>query len=377
MKIGIDARMYRSGVAGIGRYSQNLIKNLLAIDRDDEFVLFMTKEDKKELAFSRPNYFIENCKLKIVICNIPHYSLAEQIKFPKIIENEKLDLMHFLNFNYPVSYKGKFVVTIHDLTLLFYPDTAKRTNFLKQSAFKYTMKKACQNSAQIIAVSENTKKDIIDQFQIPKSKIQIIYEAADDKIFTPVTKTELDHFKQKHHLKTPVILAVGQFRPHKNLPGLIEAFENLRQEIPSKLIILGQPDPKHTRLYEAIDKTKAKNDILMPGFVTDKELALWYRIASVFVFPSLYEGFGLPGLEAMATGTPVVASKQSCLPEIYQNAALYFDPFNSQDIADKIKEVITNKSLRDKLIQNGLQVSRQYSWEKTARETLKLYNNLN
>jgi len=367
--------MYRSSVAGIGRYSQNLIKNLLEIDSENQYILFMTSADAEEyqkgLLKASLKYQNDNVKIKIV--DIPHFTLAEQTKLPKILEREKLDLMHFLNFNYPVSYKGKFITTIHDLTLLFYPETAKKTNFIKKNAFRFVMKKACQNSAKIIAVSESTKKDIIKTFKINSEKIKVIYEASDDKTFAQTTKEDLERLKEKYNLKTPVILTVGQFRPHKNLPALVEAFSKLRKEIPSKLVILGKPDSKHTRLYEAIDKDKVKNDILLPGFVDNKELALWYKIASVFVFPSLYEGFGLPGLEAMMVGTPVVASNQSSLPEIYQDAALYFDPFNLEDISAKIKEVMTDKNLRDKLIQNGLRVSRQYSWKKTAEETLKLY----
>jgi glycosyltransferase involved in cell wall biosynthesis len=369
MKIGIDARMYRSSVAGIGRYSQNLIKNLLEIDNKNQYVLFMTPADAEEIRKKK----IETRNTKIVETNISHFSLAEQTKLPKILEKEKLDLMHFLNFNYPVRYKGKFISVIHDLTLHFYPETAKKTNFLKRAAFSYVMKKACQNSAKIVSVSESTKKDILKIFHIDSKKIKTIYEAADDKIFKTTSESAIESLKQKYHLDFPVILTVGQFRPHKNLPGLIEAFGKLRKEMPAKLVILGKQDPKHTRVYEAIDKTKAKSDIVMPGFVTDEELSLWYKAASVFVFPSFYEGFGLPGLEAMMAGAPVVASNQASLPEVYQDAALYFDPFNTADIAAKIKEVILNKKLQEKLIENGRKISRKYSWKKTAEETLDLY----
>ncbi|MCL5406907.1 MAG: glycosyltransferase family 4 protein [Patescibacteria group bacterium] len=367
MKIGIDARMYRSTVAGIGRYSQNLIKNLLALDKNNEYILFMTLADKKEFE----NYFIENSlkienyKLKIVVVDIPHFSLAEQTKLPKILEKENLDLMHFLNFNYPMRYKGKFITTIHDLTLLFYPQAAKDMNLIKHLGFRLVMKKACQNATKIIAVSKTTKKDIIKKFKVPNEKIAVIYEAADDP-------TSLRHVAElrgasKKNADKPIILYVGQFRRHKNLKGLIEAYQILKQELPCKLVILGKKENLN------LDISSLKDDIVMPGFVSDEDLKMWYKTASVFVMPSFYEGFGLPGLEAMMAGTPVVASRTGSLPEIYQDAALYFDPFNSRDIAAKIKEVIINKNLHDKLIQNGLRISRVYSWKKTAEETLKLY----
>lgn len=363
MKIGIDARMYRSSVAGIGRYSQNLIKNLLILDKDNEYILFMTDDDFQE--FKNPKSKIqnpnENPNVKIQITNIPHFSLAEQTKLPKILEKENLDLMHFLNFNYPVRYRGKFITTIHDLTLLFYPQAAKDMNFVKHFGFRYVMKKACQDATKIIAVSGTTKKDIIKKFKVSGDKINVIYEAADDQVFSGHDYALSD---------PPQILYVGQFRRHKNIKGLIEAFKILRKELPCKLVLLGKKENLD------IDISSVKNDILMPGFVSDEDLKIWYKTASVFAMPSFYEGFGLPGLEAMMAETPVVASKAGSLPEIYQDAALYFDPFNSKDIAVKIKEVITNKNLHDKLIQNGLRISRVYSWTKTAEETLELYKQL-
>lgn len=381
MKIGIDARMYRSSVAGIGRYSQNLIKNLLEIDRDDEFVLFMTLEDKKEFEKLKieNSIKIKNCKLKIV--NIPHYSLAEQTKLPGIIAKEKLDLMHFLNVNYPVRYKGKFIVTIHDLTLLFYPQTARDTNFFKQSAYKYTMKKACQNSAKIIAVSKNTKKDIIKAFTfrhgVTSDKIQVIYEAADDKIAqTSNLKPQISNKYQNECLKAnhkPIILYVGQFREHKNVGGLLNAYKILKKEIDCQLVLVGNVSEKYKNI---IDKDTDLRDTVVPGFVTDEELSAWYQEASVFVFPSFYEGFGLPGLEAMQAGTPVVASYASSLPEIYKDAAVYFDPKNPSDMAEKIKMVLQDRKLASNLIIEGKKVAAKYSWRKTAQETLKIYQEI-
>lgn len=360
MRIGIDARLYRSSAAGIGRYSQNLIKNLLELDKENEYVLFMKPDDKQEF----DNWIIENslkidnCKLKIV--DIPHYSLSEQTKLAKIIEKENCDLVHFLNFNHPVRYKGKFIVTIHDLTLLFYPEVAKRTNFIKQAAFRYVFKKACKNSSQIIAVSKNTKNDIIKTFHIAPEKISVIYEAADDK---EINKKGIRKNKEK------IILYVGQFRRHKNIKGLLEAFAILKKEIPAKLVLLGKI-PEDFR----IDSKAILRDTIMPGFVSDEDLAKWYKRADVFVFPSLYEGFGLPGLEAMQAGLPVVSSNKSSLPEVYGNAALYFDPLNPKEIADKIKLVLSDSKIREKLVERGRIQAKKYSWKKTAEETLKLYS---
>lgn len=385
MRIGIDARMYRSSVAGIGRYSQNLIKNLLdlpagkaGIDREDEFILFMTDDDYREFknAKAQMSNAKQNPNVKIQITNIAHFSVAEQTKFGKIIENEKLDLMHFLNFNYPVRYRGKFIITIHDLTLYFYPDTAKKSNILKRNAFKYVMKSGCQNALKILADSQSTKNDIIKVFKTPSNKIDVIYFAADDKTFANIDSHQIDALKHKYNINQPVILCVSQFRPHKNLPSLIEAFDLIKKDLDCKLVFLGKPDPKHHRFTSALDNSPNKRDIIMPGFVCDEELAAWYKVATVFCFPSLYEGFGLPGLEAMMAGTAVVSSNTSSLPEIYSDAALYFDPFKIQDIADKLKVAISNEKLRLSLIEKGKIQANKYSWKKTAEETLKIYKSI-
>lgn len=367
MKIGIDARLYRSSAAGIGRYSQNLIKNLLELDKENEYMLFMTPADRQEFK----SHAKQNSNLKIVVTDISHYSLAEQTKLPKILEKEKLDLMHFLNFNHPVKYRGKFIVTIHDLTLLFYPETAKRTNFIKQWGFKYVFKNACQKATRIIAVSESTKKDILKTFNINAQKIKVIYEAADDKSSKDIKTEDIKTLKHKYNIKGPVILYVGQFRRHKNIEGLLKAFEILKKEIPAKLVLIGKI-PEGFR----VDNEAFLSDTLTPGFVSDEELTAWYKIASVFVFPSFYEGFGLPGLEAMTAGTPVVASNRSSLPEIFQDASLYFDPSKPQEIADKMRMVISDKVISDQLIKKGKIQAKKYSWKKTAQETLKIYNSI-
>lgn len=367
MRIGIDARMYRREIAGIGRYSQNLIRNILQLDHDNQYVFFMMQKDADEFK-ETPESHQDN--VKVVITDIGYYSLAEQIKLPGIIRHEKVDLMLFLNFNHPIFYKEKFVTVIHDLTLIKFPTAAKRTNLLKRWAFNYVMRSACQNASKIIAISNHTKQDIEEIFKIDSAKIAVIYEAADDKTILECDSKKVEGIKKKYDIDSPVVLSVGQFRPHKNLPGLVEAFTELRQDIDSKLVLVGKPDPAHRHLIDVVDKSPVKNDIIMPGFVSDEELACWYEIADVFVFPSLYEGFGLPGLEAMQAGLPVVASNNSVLPEIYKSAAIYFDPFKTEEISAKIKEVLESNDLRADLIRKGRVVAQGFTWRKTATQTL-------
>jgi len=371
MKIGIDARMYRSATAGIGRYSQNLIKNLLEIDKVNQYILFMTDEDYRE--FKNLKSQIPNPKqilnFKIQTTNIPHYSLAEQTKLAGIIEREKCDLVHFLNFNHPIRYQGKFIVTIHDLTLFHFPQAAQKTNFIKRWVYAKIMRQAIKNSAKIIVPSQFTKMDVLKFQKLPPEKIAVIYEAAaPEKI-----KNQRSKIRKKYNLSQPIILYVGQFRKHKNIPKLLEAYKILKKEINCQLVLVGQVPEEYRQI---IDNDADLRDTKMPGFISDEEVAAWYQAASVFVFPSLYEGFGLPGLEAMTAGVPVVSSNRTSLPEVYQDAAIYFDPSNPIEIADKIKMVLKNEKLRQRLIKKGKMVAAKYSWRQTASETLKVYEEI-
>ena len=373
MTIGIDARMYRSSVAGIGRYSQNLVENLLKIDKTNRYIFFMTSDDIKEI---NPKSEIRNPKHKVVEANISHYSVSEQTKLLGIIAKENVDLMFFLNTNYPIRYKGKFIVTIHDLTLYFFPDTARKNNFLRRKAFNLVLKSAVKNSAKIITDSLNTKRDILEVYHPDPKKISVIMLAADDKKFAIAPGAISERLKMRYKINSPVILSVGQFRAHKNIPNLVRAFNIVREKMPAKLVLVGKPDPNYRELVERVDKSPVKSDIIMPGFVSDEDLSGWYKLATCYAFPSLYEGFGLPALEAMMAGKAVVCSNRSSLPEVCQDGALYFDPLNIADIADKIEEVLRNKNMREQLAARGKEIANKYSWRKTAEETLKIINSV-
>jgi len=373
MRIGLDARLYRSSAAGIGRYSQNLIQHLLTNDHANEYVLLMTPEDSREFKSQVLGLKNINQKVTIVETEIGHYSVAEQTKLPSLLKKQNCDFWHFLNFNFPIFYRGKFIVTIHDLTLLFYPGRTKNSIFYKM-AYKFIFHQACQKSEKIIAVSKSTEKDIVKVFQTDPQKIKVIYEAADDKTFTEVSPKIINGLRSKFKLdRDPIILYVGQWRPHKNLLGLIRAFEILRTKTKAKLAIVGKIDPAFPEVNLAIDKSPYMSDIIRSGFVSEEDLAGFYKLANVFVFPSFYEGFGLPGLEAMMAGVPVAASNRTSLPEIYGGAASYFNPDDPQEISRKILEIIQNKAFADGLVQKGYCKVKEFSWVKTAEETLSVY----
>lgn len=377
MKIGIDARFWRKSTGGIGRYTRNLVFNLLKMDQKNEYFLFLTPDDIKECDLEAKN-------LKKIVVPIPHYTLAEQIKLPFIFKKYNLDLIHFTNFNHSLLYPGKFVVTIHDLTMSFFPVGRKQKSFLRRAAYNLTLKHAVKKASAVIAVSKSTKKDIVKHLGADPKKVFITYEGVEEEWKNSefrIRNLESEKILNKYNIKKPYILFISQWRPHKNIERLIEAYEILQlttsnQQLTTlQLVLGGKSDKEFPQIIERVEKAKQKfpNQIIIPGFVTDEDLPILYQNAEVFVFPSLYEGFGLPALEAMTLNCPVVASNTSCLPEILGNAAIYFDPYNPKDIADKIKKVLTDKNFRDNLRNKGKEQVKKYSWEKMAKETLEIY----
>jgi len=336
MRIGIDARFFGPKDKGFGRYTENLIKELGKISNSEmEFFIFLRKDSFNE-------YNPQNKNFHKILADYKWYGFKEQILFPIQIKKYKLDLMHFTHFNVPILYRKKFIVTIHDLTLRYF-STKKRSlkNFIvysfKQLAYKIVFNYAIKNSQKIIAISEYTKQDILKYYHVSSDKIQVIYEGV-----TGETGSQPQNPK-------PYILYIGNNYPHKNLERLKLAYAKLKEQ--------GLD-------YELLLITK---------FVNEQELDNLYKNASLFVFPSLYEGFGLPPLEAMKRGIPVVSSNTTCLPEILGDAAFYFNPLNIDDMAEKIKKALIDRELREELIKQGFEQIKKYDWQKMARETLEIY----
>ncbi len=374
MRIGIDCRMYSSRFTGIGRYVYELTENLFKIDSKNEYILF----------FNQPEYNLfqsPNPRVKKVLVNAKHYSFNEQTKFLHILNKQKLDLMHFTHFNAPIFYSKPSIVTIHDLTLHFFPGR-KMTTPLHRLAYHITLKSAVKKAKKVITVSKNTKKDLQNLLKVPHAKIEVIYEGVHQK-FHPISSTSAAHkivleTKNKYNLNKPYLLYTGVWRTHKNIPNLLNAFHILKKDhnFDGYLVITGRNDPFYAK--EIIDHArnlKLEKDVIFPGLVPEEDLVPLYNGALLYVFPSLYEGFGLSPLEAMQCGVPVVVSNSSCLPEIcgHENA-LFFNPNDPQDIATKMSQAIKDPQLRQTLITNSLKHVKNFSWQKMAEQTLKVYN---
>lgn len=369
MNILLDGRLYRSSTGGIGRYSRELVKNLLEIDKETQYTLLLTPADAAECNLKAPN-------LKKVVTPITHFSLAEQLQLPAELDRLQPDLVHFLNFNHPLRYTGRFITTIHDLTMTFFPVGRQKIPVLRQ-AYLAVMNHAAQAAVAVIVPSQGVKDDVVKHIGVSANKVQAIYEGADGPKMRKAASTKKDETDQKVlaelGITKPYLLFVSQWRPHKGLGVLIEAFNSLKQELDIQLVITGKPNNQFPAIPAAIEASPYRADIITPGFVSDPVLDTLYADAQLFVFPSWYEGFGLPPLEAMARGVAVAASNTSVMPEILGDGAVYFDPRDAKAMAKRLKKTLADPGQLAELRQKGLAQAKKYSWKKMAEETLALY----
>ncbi|MFC1640629.1 glycosyltransferase family 4 protein [Patescibacteria group bacterium] len=368
--IGIDARAFSTSWTGIGRYLRNLTRELVVIDQPYKFVVFLPPQEMD--SFDAPND-----RVKKVSVDIPHYSWQEQIFFKRYIGREKIDLMHFPHFNIPLTYRKPFVATIHDLTLSFFPGQ-KMTGFVHRIGYQMAIRHAATHSSKVIAVSNNTKRDLEQLMDIDQSKVHVIYESVEfDKYHTNHDPEEIQRVTRSSGIRKPFLLYAGVWRSHKNILGMLEGFRKiLDRGLDYQLVITGKPDPHYPEIQDKIERMNLGNNVVLPGFVSDSELPLLYAGAGLFLFPSFYEGFGLPPLEAMASGTPVVSSNTSAMPEVLNDAVEFFDPYDTEDMARSLEKVLRNQSYQEELRNKGLVHVKQFSWKKMADETLKVYKSV-
>lgn len=369
MRIVLDARFWRHETGGIGRYSRELTRELLALKTDDEFHIVLTPEDQSEFSIDDP-------RVQAHVVTTPYYSYAEQLRLPGFLTSLQADLVHFLNFNQPLFYAGKRVTTIHDLTVKYFPVGRSQVDPIRRAALNATMHRAATSDG-VIAISRSTKADIIRDLRVEPTTIRVIGEAA-DATFAPQSAAAQQTFRSKAGLSQPYILFVNQWRPHKGLPELVRAFEQLKtvHKIPHQLIITGKASPHFSEIQELIHDSPLRADILTPGFVSDDQLPGYYAAAAVVAFPSYYEGFGLGILEAMQSGTPVICSEVSSLPEVAGDAALFVEPRNVEQLVGSLRAVLTQPPLAAALRSRGLKQAARFSWHETARQTYAFYQSV-
>ncbi len=355
--------------AGIGWYCYNLIKQLIRLDNSNEYILIHRRKCN-DVLYSICNELIIPYP-KIIILK---RTLGDNIQLPIKLDKYNFDIIHELSQIPPflIKFDSIKIVTIHDLSALYYPETFGVFTVLSH---RYILPHALKNTDVVITVSYNSKQDIVKLLGFPEDYIEVTYLGVDE-IFKPIN-VEDDFLKKKYNLKEPYILYVGTLEPRKNVPTLLKAFYKLKRRwnIPHKLVIVGKVGWKYHSIFRVVEELELQKYVVFTGYVPREDLPKFYNSADIFVYPSIYEGFGLPPLEAMACGCPVVTTNVSSLPEVVGDAGIKVNPYDVGGLAKAIYDVITDEGLKTTLSKKGLSRAKKFSWEKTARKTLKIYKN--
>lgn len=356
MKIAVDARMLK--MSGIGTYIQNLMKNdcyQIAIGNKADIKAMNKIEEENRIEF--------NSKI---------YGIKEQLKFPyRELKRLKPDVLHVPHYNVPIFYRGTLVVTVHDLTHLVHKEFLP--NRLAYYYAKFMIWLAIKKSKTVFTVSENTKKDILEYFKVNPDKIKVVPLAVGEE-FVKKDRKDIEYLYQKFNIPTDkkILMYVGNLKPHKNLEKLMEAFSLIENKENYRLLLVGKAFEAYNILEEREKQLGIEKYVIRTGIVTKEQLIDLYNLTDLFVFPSLYEGFGLPILEALACGTKVICSNTSSIPEVGGEVVEYFDPYNAEEIKQKI-DVALNKKFDGEKVDSWL---KKFSWEKTAMNHKNVLDNI-
>lgn len=358
MHIAIDARIINSST---GRYIERLLTYLETLDSPHEYSILVLKKDLDYWKPTKSNF-------RVVVADYRQYTFNEQIGFYFFLRKLNADLVHFCMPQQPLLYRGRSVTTVHDLNLIRITENEGMSwpvLKIKQAIFSFLLRTVVKRSTRVITPTHYTRDDLLAFQKVPEQNVIVTYESADlvSKRETPVEQYEGKKF----------LLVVGRAETYKNQRGAIEAHQLLLIAYPQlELVIVGKRDQTSQELEEWTLREGYRN-ITFFGFASDEQLAWLYNHCIVYVFPSFMEGFGLPGLEAMKHGAPVASSNATCLPEVYADAAVYFDPEDHHDMAQKIDTILSNDELRNKLIKKGKKRAATFSWQRMAEETHAIY----
>jgi len=389
MKIGIDIRtLMDNNYSGVSLYTLNLVKEILKQDKENQYILYYNSG--KNIDSKLPNL---GDNVRVVKTKYPNkvfnYILQNIFKYPKIdkliakdlekwrdenIITKNIDIFFSPHFNFTaLSNDCTKVLTIHDLSFLKYPHFfSTRKNIWHRLL---NIKKIIKNTDKIIAISGNTKKDIVNLCNVNQEHIDVIPSGISDNYKIISNQDKLSEIKKKYSLPEKFILHIGTIEPRKNIEGIIEAFNKLTLD-EYELVLAGGLGWKNEKIFKAYNNSKKKNKIRFLGYIDENDKSSLYNLASLFIFPSFYEGFGFPPLEAQKCGTPVIAGNISSLPEILNESALLVDPDSISSITTAMKEILMDDNLRKRLVDRGLKNVEQFNWQKTANKYIELFNSL-
>ncbi|MBI5034334.1 MAG: glycosyltransferase family 4 protein [Chloroflexi bacterium] len=367
--IGLNAHLlnlsgnYRS--AGINWYIYHLLQNLSPTP-DLKYTVFLNESRARE-----------HFRLDIVRSQLPTFKpivriLWEQFAQPFALKKNRIDLLHALAFAGPLATTIPWIATVYDLSFMLYPQSFNTAN---RVYLTWGVRHSLRHADRVIAISASTKRDMVRLFGASPNKIDVVYCASDDT-FTPAKDpTTIAEFRRRKNLPEKFILHVGTIEPRKNLARLVRAFARAKRsaKFPHCLVLVGARGWKYADVDAAIEQADIKDAVIFAGYAPQNELPLWYQIADLFAYPSIYEGFGLPPLEAMACGTPVVTSNASAIPEVVGDAAITVAPDDEAALGDAIIRVLTDHALYEQMVARGLAQAKKFSWERAAKKTTAIY----
>lgn len=367
MRIAIDARCVQDHFPGIGRYTYKLCRTLPTVGGEHEFIILYDPRAQDTRFSLDPLTAIPNVRALPVSVGV--FSPWSQVRLPLLLRGERIDLLHSPYYLRPYVTFAPAVVTLHDVMPLVLPESGLSP--LSRQVFRLATRMTIWTAARLIAGSESARQDFCAHFRVPEEKIKAVHHGVDER-FRPRAEEEVVGFRRRFGLPPGFLLYLGIDKPHKNLVRLIEAFGRLERS-DLTLAVVGPPSARRSEAREVANRLDLGERVRFLGPVDDDSLPALYSAATALVFPSLYEGFGLPALEAMACGTPVVCSNASSLPEVVGDAAMLVDPYDVDAWSEAMARVLSGEALRSELRRKGLARAAQFTWERTARATLAVY----
>jgi glycosyltransferase involved in cell wall biosynthesis len=369
MRVAIDIR--RAGDFGVGTYIRNIVLQLAQLDATTQYLLIGRRQHLEEFSSLPANF-------ELVEYAAEPESFRTHLHLPFVLRRRRIDILHMPWFYAPALLPARLVITVHDLTDVLSPPVASTS--VVQAGRLFFARRALKNASRILSVSHASKRELARAFAISESKIEVIYNAVDERFLREPLPADADRILERHAVNYPFVLYAGNIKPQKNLARLIEAFAVAKADLRDhpdlaqlKLIVIGDELTQHPDLRRAVVRSRIREDVRFLGFVPLPVLRVFYARARAFLFPSLYEGFGLPPLEAMAHGTPVLTSNVSSLPEVFSQAALLVNPENVFEIARGIRQILTEGVLRESLARRGRELVERFSWRRSAEQVRAVY----
>jgi glycosyltransferase involved in cell wall biosynthesis len=372
MRVAIDIR--RAGDFGIGTYIRNIINQFARTNNKTEYLLIGEQRHLQQFDALPGNFVLLDYK------HAPG-SVQTHMHLPFLLRKHGVDILHMPWFYAPAVVPTRLVLTVHDLTDVLAPPVGATP--LVQAGRLFFARRALSRADRIMAVSHSSKRELSRMFGVPEGKIEVVYNALDERFVREPMPTDADRVLERHAVTGPFVLYAGNIKSQKNLPRLIEAFAVAKADLRDhpefaglKLLLIGDSAEEHSDLRRAVLRSRLQGEVRFLGFVPHPVLRVFYSRAKAFLFPSLYEGFGLPPLEAMAHGTPVLTSSVSSLPEVFADAALLVNPENVFEIARGIRQILTEDVTREALIRRGHELVQKYSWERSADQVREVYSSI-